>query len=90
MRKLINHLNRKIRSELGVDFMGHQSNPDPMAKTNQPQFDPQWAKAKNVCRLNLDDIRMAKELGISPQSLIKNRPKPIMETAGQKMDLSTP
>jgi hypothetical protein len=56
--------------------MGHQSNPDPMAKTNQPQFDPQWAKAKNVCRLNMDDIRMAKELGFSPQSLIKNLPSP--------------
>ena len=47
-----------------------------MAKTNQPKFDPQWAKAKHVCRLNQDDIRMAKELGISPQSLIKNRPSP--------------
>jgi hypothetical protein len=56
--------------------MGHQSNPDPMAKANQPKHDPQWAKAKNVCRLNQDDIRMAKELGISPQSLIKNRPSP--------------
>ena len=44
-----------------------------MAKT---KHDSQWAKAKHVCRLNLEDIRMAKELGISPQSLIKNRPSP--------------
>jgi hypothetical protein len=53
-----------------------QHNPDPMAKTKPPKFDPLWAKAKNVCRLNMDDIRMAKELGFSPQSLIKNRPSP--------------
>jgi len=47
-----------------------------MAKTKPPKFDPLWAKAKNVCRLNMDDIRMAKELGFSPQSLIKNLPSP--------------
>jgi hypothetical protein len=45
-----------------------------MAKMTKPKHDPQWAKARNVCRLNMEDIRMAKELGISAQSLIKNRP----------------
>jgi len=53
-----------------------QHNSAPMAKTKPPKFDPLWAKAKNVCRLNMDDIRMAKELGFSPRSLIKNRPSP--------------
>jgi hypothetical protein len=46
-----------------------------MAK-KKPRHDPQWAKTKNVCRLNMDDIRMAKELGMSPQSLRKNKPSP--------------
>jgi len=36
--------------------------------------DPQWAHAKQVCRLNMEDIRMAKELGLSPKSLMKNVP----------------
>jgi hypothetical protein len=40
------------------------------------KHDPMWAKAKQVCRLNMDDIRMAKELGISPKSLMKNQPAP--------------
>ena len=46
-----------------------------MAK-KKSKHDPQWAKIKNVCRLNMDDIRMAKELGMSPQSLRKNKPSP--------------
>ena len=40
------------------------------------KYDPQWAKAKNVCRLNMEDIRMAKALGMSPKSLMKNNPSP--------------
>ncbi len=47
-----------------------------MVTTKTPKHDPQWAKAKNVCRLNMEDIRMAKELGIPPKSLIKNQPSP--------------
>ena len=38
--------------------------------------DPQWVKAKKLCRLNMEDIRKAKELGISPRTLIKNIPDP--------------
>jgi hypothetical protein len=38
--------------------------------------DPEWIKAKKVCRLNQEDIKMAKELGIKPRSLIKNTPSP--------------
>lgn len=38
------------------------------------KHDPKWAEAKQLCRLNMDDIRKAKELGLSPQALIKNVP----------------
>lgn len=33
-----------------------------------------WAEAKKHCKLNSADIQMAKELGMSPKSLIKNIP----------------
>ncbi|MGM0845079.1 MAG: hypothetical protein ACQEUT_08890 [Bacillota bacterium] len=35
-----------------------------------------WAEAKKRCRLNEADIRMAKELGMTPKGLIKNIPSP--------------
>ena len=35
-----------------------------------------WAEAKKKCRLNENDIRMAKEMGLNPKSLIKNIPSP--------------
>jgi hypothetical protein len=40
------------------------------------KHDPQWAKAKQVCRLNMEEIQMAKELGLSPKTLMKNQPSP--------------
>ena len=46
-----------------------------MAK-NKCKHDPKWAMAKKRCRLNMDDIRMAKELGLGPKSLMKNIPSP--------------
>ncbi len=33
-----------------------------------------WVEAKRKCRLNGNDIRIAKELGLNPRSLIKNIP----------------
>ena len=33
-----------------------------------------WVEAKRRCRLNNEDIRMAKEMGLNPRSLIKNIP----------------
>lgn len=52
-------------------------------KVKQPRkkkpLDPKWAKAKAACRLNLDDIRKARELGLNPQSLIKNIPAPAQQ-----------
>ncbi|WP_226671167.1 hypothetical protein [Metabacillus litoralis] len=38
--------------------------------------DAAWAEAKKRCRLNQNDIQMAKELGMSPESLLKNIPSP--------------
>ncbi|TMN21667.1 hypothetical protein [Lentibacillus cibarius] len=35
-----------------------------------------WAEAKKRCRLNQADVRMAKDLGLKPKSLIKNIPSP--------------
>jgi len=36
--------------------------------------DALWQEAKKKCRLNNDDIKIAKELGLNPKSLIKNIP----------------
>ncbi len=33
-----------------------------------------WNEAKKKCRLNAEDIKMAKEIGLNPKSLIKNIP----------------
>jgi len=35
-----------------------------------------WAEAKKRCRLNSEEIGMAKQLGMNPRSLIKNIPAP--------------
>lgn len=41
----------------------------------QMEFPEQeWKKAKKLCRLNGEDIRIAKEMGLNPKSLIKNIP----------------
>ena len=33
-----------------------------------------WQEAKKKCRLNNEDIELAKRLGLNPRSLIKNIP----------------
>ena len=33
-----------------------------------------WDEAKKKCRLGNEEIRMAKEMGLNPRSLIKNIP----------------
>ena len=48
-----------------------------MTKKNkklQNKNDRLWAEAKRRCRLNTEDVRMAKEMGLNPRSLIKNIP----------------
>jgi hypothetical protein len=41
-----------------------------------------WPEAKKLCRLNQDDIVMAKRLGLRPDTLVRARPNP-----GQKWKL---
>jgi hypothetical protein len=38
--------------------------------------DSAWEEAQRRCRLSAEDVRMAKELGFRPKSLIKNIPSP--------------
>ncbi|MDP3938091.1 MAG: hypothetical protein Q8R92_08135 [Deltaproteobacteria bacterium] len=44
-----------------------------MAKKKRAR-DSAWSEAKRRCRLNAETLRMAKELGLNPRSLIKNIP----------------
>ena len=43
-----------------------------MASSNKK--DVEWAEAKKKCRLNEETVKMAKEMGLNPRSLIKNIP----------------
>jgi len=43
-----------------------------VASNNKKQTE--WAEAKKKCRLNEETVRMAKEMGLNPRSLIKNIP----------------
>lgn len=36
--------------------------------------DALWQEAKKKCKLNQEEIKIAKELGLNPKSLIKNIP----------------
>src|SRR4029453_16824888 len=47
-----------------------------MARTSKAEEEQQWAKAQRRCRLSDEALRMAKELGLNPMSLIKNIPSP--------------
>ena len=53
-----------------------QPKPKKKKSKKKVKHDPAWAKAKTVCRLNQEDIRMAKELGMNPRTLLKNGPSP--------------
>ena len=41
---------------------------------SKAQKEAAWKEAKKRCRLNEEDIKLAKKLGMSPKSLIKNIP----------------
>lgn len=47
-----------------------------MAKLKKSDQQQLWAEAQRRCRLSDEAVRMAKELGLSPRSLIKNIPSP--------------
>jgi hypothetical protein len=38
--------------------------------------DADWARAKKLCCLSVEDVRMARELGLNPRKLVKNIPSP--------------
>lgn len=44
-----------------------------MTKANLKR-DAEWKEAKKLCRLNEETVKMAKEMGLNPRSLIKNIP----------------
>lgn len=52
-----------INSLKGIKLMVNKSNKD-----------AEWSEAKRKCRLNEETLRMAKEMGLNPRSLIKNIP----------------
>jgi len=41
---------------------------------NNNQKNIEWVEAKKKCRLNEETVKMAKEMGLNPRSLIKNIP----------------
>jgi hypothetical protein len=43
---------------------------------NKKGLDDDWLKAKKLCRLSDEEVRMARELGMGPRGLIKNIPNP--------------
>lgn len=43
-----------------------------MASNNKK--DIEWAEAKKKCRLNEETVKMARDMGLNPRSLIKNIP----------------
>ena len=42
--------------------------------TTNIKKDAEWAEAKKKCRLNEETVKMAREMGLNPRSLIKNIP----------------
>jgi hypothetical protein len=47
-----------------------------MAKLKKSDPQQLWVEAQRRCRLSDEAVRMARELGIGPRSLIKNIPAP--------------
>lgn len=41
---------------------------------NRRKQEEDWARAQRLCRLNVETMRMARELGLNPRTLIKNIP----------------
>jgi len=50
-----------------------------MAKPSKAEKQRSWAEAQRRCRLSDEALRMAKELGLNPRSLIKNIPSPTQQ-----------
>ncbi len=50
-----------------------------MAKPSKAEKQRSWAEVQRRCRLSVEALRMAKELGLNPRSLIKNIPSPTQQ-----------
>jgi hypothetical protein len=42
--------------------------------TGREKRDAEWDEAKKKCRLNVETVKMAREMGLNPRNLIKNIP----------------
>jgi hypothetical protein len=75
----IREIHRRWKEELearqGAVAAGVTAPPTKKEK-KKAQHDPEWERAKRLCRLNADDVRKAKELGLNPRKLVKNIPSP--------------
>ena len=77
MADRIGELHRQWQEKLAARETAIESGemkPMSKKKKKKPAHDLEWAKAKQVCCLNMEDIRMAKELGLGPRALMKNVP----------------
>jgi hypothetical protein len=54
-----------------------------MARMSKAAQERRWAEAQRRCRLSDEALRMARELGLNPSSLIKNIPQAAVEGAGR-------
>ncbi len=75
----IRGIHRKWKEKLNANKAAVEAgliDPPAKKKKKKVKHDPAWAKAKTLCRLNMEDVRKAKELGLNPRSLMKNIPSP--------------
>ena len=68
-----------LESELKTDYLLVNQLDDRvlqlgMVKADKKKMQELWDEAKKKCRLGEEEIRMAKETGLNPKSLIKNIP----------------
>jgi|GEM_PF-477708 len=76
IREIHRRQNEKLAARREAIASGEILPPAKKKQKKAEKHDPQWAQAKQLCQLNMDDIRKAKEMGLNPRSLIKNIPSP--------------
>ena len=48
-----------------------RSEPARAVRTFRQGHDPEWARAKKLCRLSAEDVRMAKEMGLNQKPRLR-------------------
>ncbi len=61
----------KLNKQLSIGMYNVGKNCFVITKKNA-----EWAEAKKKCRLNDETLKMAREIGLNPRSLIKDIPSP--------------